>query len=127
MFAMMDELQILSTHFAVPSEGSAQPERSPAAFVQPRNPAMPKVLIEFFGMARRHAGCAALELEATTTGEVLRELAARCPQLEGTCLRDGLLAPGWLLNLEGQRFTRSMEEELEDGACVLLLSSDVGG
>lgn len=88
---------------------------------------MPKVLVEFFGMARLHAGCAVLEVEAATTGEVLRKLAMCCPQLTNTCLRDGGLAPGWLLNLDGQRFTRSMDEALTDGASVLLLSSDVGG
>lgn len=88
---------------------------------------MARVRVEFFGMARRYSGCETLELEASTTGNLLRELAIRCPQLVGTCLREGTLAPGWLLNLDGQRFTRSPHDSLSGIASVLLLSSDVGG
>ncbi len=88
---------------------------------------MARVRVEFFGMARRHAECEMLELDAETTGDVLQALAQRCPKLVGTCLRAGALAPGWLLNLDGQRFTRASDDVLADGACVLLMSSDVGG
>lgn len=85
------------------------------------------VRVEFFGMARRYAGCESLELDATTTGDVLQQLVTACPPLDGTCIRDGELAAGWLLNLDGRQFTRSLNEPLQAGASVLLLSSDVGG
>ena len=88
---------------------------------------MPIVRVEFLGMARRYAGCDALQLEAHTTGDVLRLLPEYCPQLDGTCLQHGQLAAGWLLNLDGLKFTRSDDEVLAEGCCVLLLSSDVGG
>ena len=68
-----------------------------------------------------------MELEANTTGEVLRLLVAACPKLNGTCIRDGELAAGWLLNLDGRQFTRSLHEPLSAGTSVLLMSNDVGG
>ena len=85
------------------------------------------VTLEFFGLTRHWAGRSSLTVEASTLGEALQAAAAQLPQLKAACIADGRLQPGFLANLNSQRFTTDPQSPLEPGDAVLILSSDVGG
>ena len=85
------------------------------------------VTLEFFGLTRHRAGRPSLTVEASTLGEALEAAAAELPQLEVDCIAGGRLRPGFLANLNGQRFMMDPATPLEPGDAVLILSSDVGG
>lgn len=85
------------------------------------------IRLEFYGIVRRRAGMAALEVQATTLRDALCQAVAQCPALEEVCTSDGRLRPGFLVNLNGDRFVHVDETSLADGDVVLLLSADAGG
>jgi molybdopterin converting factor small subunit len=85
------------------------------------------VTLEFFGLARHWTGSPSLQVEATTLGEALQAAAAEFPQLKAACIADSRLQPGFLANINSQRFTTDSTTPLEPGDAVLILSSDVGG
>lgn len=85
------------------------------------------VTLEFFGLARHWAGRPSLTVEADTLGEALEAAAAALPQLKSACIAEGRLQPGFLANLNSQRFTTDPDSALAPGDAVLILSSDVGG
>jgi molybdopterin converting factor small subunit len=85
------------------------------------------VMVEFFGIPRARAGCQEMTLSAATPREALAALVADCPGLEGLCLPDGRLAPGYLLSLDGTRFVTDLDQPLRTGERLLLLSADAGG
>ena len=85
------------------------------------------VRIELFGIARSRAGVAEVELEATTFGEALHDLARKVPALTETIIVDGALAPGWLVSLDGAEFLADLEARLPQDARLLLISSQAGG
>ncbi len=87
---------------------------------------MAHVVVEFFGIPRQRAGRAELALEAGSVAEALAAVEHRCPQLTGL-LREGRLAPQYLLSIDGQRFVRDLAEPLQAGTRLLLLSADAGG
>jgi hypothetical protein len=58
---------------------------------------------------------------------VLEELAERFPQLAESCLEQGRLRRGYAANLNGERFIQSPEVPVQEGDCLLILSSDAGG
>ena len=43
------------------------------------------------------------------------------------CFADGVPAAGWLLNINGDRFTRDPQTTLAEGDCLLLMPADAGG
>lgn len=85
------------------------------------------VTVEFFGIPRQRAGCAAAALPAGTVAELLAALEATFPGLRGLRRPDGRLAPHYLLSLDGGRFVTDPAESLRPGDKVLLLTADVGG
>jgi molybdopterin converting factor small subunit len=85
------------------------------------------VTVELFGLARHWSGRRALDVEAATLGEALRQAGLSCPRLVPACIDDGRLQPGFLANVNSGRFTRDPETPLEPGDVVLILSADVGG
>lgn len=85
------------------------------------------IRVEFYGIPRRRAGVEATELEATTLGDVFRQLISHYPALKDVCTPDGRLKSGYLVNLNGQSFTTEPGTAIRDGDVVLLLSADVGG
>ena len=85
------------------------------------------VHVDLYGIARLRAGTATVEVAAETLGELLRELGARHPELEGEVIRDGKLEAGWLFGLEGLSFTDDPDAALMDGARYVLISAQAGG
>jgi molybdopterin converting factor small subunit len=83
--------------------------------------------VELFGIARARAGVAEAEVEADSLGGVLRALAGRFPNLEGEVIRDGALAEGWLVSLDGERFVDDPATPVPDGATLLLITAHAGG
>lgn len=85
------------------------------------------VRVEFFGMARRYAGCAATDVDAATLGEALDKVAAVLPAVAGVCISGHSLRTGYIANVNGQMFTRDAGCPLSDGDSILILSNDMGG
>ena len=88
---------------------------------------MARVTVELYGIAARRAGTDAVDVEADTLSEALREVERACPALAGEVVRDGATAPHWTTNLDGRCFVDEPATPLSDGARVLLLSSLAGG
>ena len=59
--------------------------------------------VEFLGIPRERAGVAELDVDAGTLGQLLRELAARFPDLR-ELVPDGQLHPSVVANLNGDEF-----------------------
>jgi hypothetical protein len=95
----------------------------------PDDPAVnpPRVIVEFFGMARQKAEVGEIEINAAILGDALRKIESACPNLAHHLLRGAELSPEYRVSLNGERFIRDLEEYLPNGARVLLLSADSGG
>jgi molybdopterin converting factor small subunit len=85
------------------------------------------VRVEFFGLARRHAGCASIDVEAATLGEAIARVGEALPDVASTCFTGQSLSSGYLANVNGTEFTRDPESKLEPGDSLLILSTDMGG
>ena len=85
------------------------------------------IRVELFGIPRERAGTAITEAQGTRLDEVLSDLARRFPRLAEACFLDGRLQPGYLANLNGQRFVSDPSTALVAGDSLLILSADAGG
>lgn len=85
------------------------------------------VRVEFYGIVRQRAGVESVDVEAATLGEALEQVGARLPELARHCLDKGHLRPGYLANVNGDRFTADLGTPLCAGDSVLVLSVDAGG
>lgn len=85
------------------------------------------ITVEFYGIPRARAGTAAWQTHAATLEELLRAIGQQFPQLEGECVTDGRLVPGYTANLNAERFVTDPATPLRPGDSVLLLSADAGG
>jgi molybdopterin converting factor small subunit len=89
------------------------------------------VRIEFYGIPRRRAGVAHTTLELrqdpTRLGEVLKDLAARFPQLGADCVVGERLRLGYTANLSGRAFVTDPETHVRAGDSLLILHADAGG
>jgi len=85
------------------------------------------IRVEFYGVARLTAGCAAIQVEARTLREALARLRDDLPAFSSACISEGALLPGYLANVNGQRFTNDPNTPLQDGDSLLILSADMGG
>ena len=84
------------------------------------------ITIEFFGVPRQRAGTERVEIEAGSLGEALAVLCERFGGLAEMC--DGeRLRPGYVANLNGDRFVSEPDTPLADGDSLLILSADAGG
>ena len=92
-----------------------------------REVAVSRVRVEFFGLARTRAGVEAVRVDAATLRDVLSELAVHFPTLDGLCFQDGQLSKSWLININGQQFTRELDTAVAEGDSLLLMSADAGG
>lgn len=88
---------------------------------------MPQVTVEFFGVPRLKAGIDRIELQAETVADLLQRLIDEVPTFAASCLAEGQLSKEYLLNLNGNIFTRDASQILKEGDEVLILSADVGG
>lgn len=87
---------------------------------------MSEIVIEFYGIPRQRAGCADLAVRANTVGDALAAVLKACPGLHDV-FSDGKLAPHYRLSVDGQRFVTDMDERLQSGSRLLLMSADAGG
>jgi len=88
----------------------------------------PTIAIELYGVPRMKAGCARVDLEASTLAEALLGLAERCPALAGSVVQeDGRLRAAYRVSLNGDRFLADPAEPLSPNDVLLLLAADVGG
>jgi molybdopterin converting factor small subunit len=74
----------------------------------------PSVVVEFYGMARRHAGRAEMRLDATTVAEALASAGL-----------DGNLQV--LVSINAGPFLSNLDADLKPGDRVLVMSPDAGG
>ena len=87
----------------------------------------PRIMqVEFLGVPRQRAGISELDVEAATLGQLLGALAERIPSLRELITVDRL-RPGFVANLNGDRFVSDPGTPLRDHDCVLILSADAGG
>ena len=91
------------------------------------------IQIEFFGVVRQRAGCSQAVLSFSqfpvSFSEVLQALGQQFPGFAQDCLNaEGHLPPGYLANLNADRFLTSGEETvLQAGDSLLIFSADAGG
>lgn len=85
------------------------------------------ITVEFFGIARKRAGIASIEIEADTLGNSFDALATRLPHWAEACLDDGRLKPTFLANINSRTFVTDRTHQLNDGDHLLILAADVGG
>jgi molybdopterin converting factor small subunit len=89
------------------------------------------VTIEFFGVPRQRAETERVEIEARNLGEALAVLSERFVAMAVVCfdICDGVgrLRPGYVVNLNGDRFVSDPDTPLADGDALLILSADAGG
>lgn len=88
---------------------------------------MPSVYVEFYGVARSRANVPGLTVNAGCLIDVLVSVKQQCPALAEVCIQGDELAAGWLLNINGARFTRDLRIPLSEGDSVLLIPADAGG
>jgi molybdopterin converting factor small subunit len=86
-----------------------------------------QVAIELFGIPRSRAGLAHTTATGANVGDVLADLASHFPQLAETCIDGRTLRPGFIVNVNAERFVTSPEMQLRDGDTLLLMSLDAGG
>jgi molybdopterin converting factor small subunit len=86
-----------------------------------------QIAVELFGIPRSRAGIAQTSAAGSNLGEVLADLARKFPHLADTCIDGGALRPGFIANLNAQRFVTAPETPMSEGDTVLLMSLDAGG
>jgi molybdopterin converting factor small subunit len=86
-----------------------------------------QVAVELFGIPRSRAGLARTTATGANLGDVLADLACKFPQLAETCIDGRALRPGFIANLNAERFVTSPDLPLNDGDTLLLMSLDAGG
>ena len=82
---------------------------------------MPKVAVEFYGLARLRAGAAGTDATADTVAGVLAAVAHTFPTLSDVAGKH------FLVSVNGERFVTDFNETLPAGTRLLLLSADAGG
>jgi molybdopterin converting factor small subunit len=88
---------------------------------------MASVTLELYGIARRRAGVAEVDVAAGTLGEALAGLERRFPALSGEVVAGGRLAAHWRASVEGRAFVDDPATPLPPGARVAILSGLAGG
>ena len=86
---------------------------------------VPRVNVEFYGLARLRAGRVGCSVEAFTVGDALAAADATCSGLRA--IRSGGVSSEYLVSVGGARFTTDPNEPLAGGASLLILGADSGG
>jgi sulfur-carrier protein len=85
------------------------------------------IRVELYEGARRIAGVAEVEVEASTLAEALTAVAALHPALEPHVIERGRLARHWRASVNGRRFVDDPETQLQDGDAIVIVSALAGG
>jgi molybdopterin converting factor small subunit len=88
---------------------------------------MGMIRIEFYGIPRERTGVGSVDLEADCVSMALRQVGERFPEFANRCMNGDRLAPGLIMNLNGEKFTSDPTTRISDGDSLLILSADVGG
>jgi molybdopterin converting factor small subunit len=86
-----------------------------------------RVAVELFGIPRSRVGLTRTTATGANLGDVLTDLARNFPQLAETCIDGRTLRPGFVMNLNADRFVTSPELPLSEGDTLLFMSLDAGG
>jgi molybdopterin converting factor small subunit len=86
---------------------------------------VPRVGVEFYGLARLRAGRKELDVGAATLGEALAAADAGCPKLRA--LSEGRVSATYLVSVNGEQFTTDTRLALQGGDAVLIFGADAGG
>jgi len=91
-----------------------------------------KLTVEFLGLARRltHTKKSVLETDdRATLRDVLCRLAAEYPALVGRVIDPETyeLVPSYMLNLDGRRVVKDLDEHPRDGQHLILMFVEAGG
>ena len=85
------------------------------------------ITVELYGIARRRAGTANATAAGRCLGDVLADLARQFPELAEACFDGGRLKPGFVANVDGDRFVSDPQTPLGGETSLLILSADAGG
>lgn len=93
------------------------------------------IRVEFYGIARQRAGVthyllsdfAGEPAKRAVLADVLAALAERLPEFGRQCLVAGGLHSSLTANLDGRIFVSDPATPIENGQCLLILSTDAGG
>lgn len=85
------------------------------------------ITIELYGVPRLRAGRESVTVEARSLAEALSALAAECPALDPSVVREGRLSRHYLVARNGVQMTADPAVALDDGDVLVLLSADAGG
>ena len=85
------------------------------------------IRVEFFGIPKQRAGVAAIQVEATTLQEALRQIVVELPRFGESCVVDEKLSAGFIANINGTSFASDGSTPLNPGDTLLILSADAGG
>ncbi|MCA8994236.1 MAG: MoaD/ThiS family protein [Planctomycetaceae bacterium] len=88
---------------------------------------MSHITVEFFGIPRERAGTSCVQIEATTLGQVVEQLAGQFPEFANHCFDDNEISTHCLVAVNAIHFTRDLNWKLAPGDTVQFLSADVGG
>ena len=86
---------------------------------------LPRVRVEFYGLARLRAKRGELVVHAATLSDALRAADAECDDLR--VVADGRIERGYLVCLNGDRFTTDTTQALAGGDTVAVFGADAGG
>ena len=87
--------------------------------------------VEFFGIPRLRAGVSTIDIkldgEAESLRGVLQIVAAACPEFADSCLVDGWLKTGYVINIDGEEFVSDPDVLISNLNTLIVMSSDAGG
>ena len=89
------------------------------------NRSLPRVRVEFYGLARLRAGQPGFMVEAGTVGAALAAVEAVCPDLK--VVLEGRVSPFYLVSVRGEQFTTELSQSLGVGDCLIIFGADAGG
>lgn len=88
------------------------------------------VKIELFGIPRLRAGVAEFFVQIETPcslGDVLKLIEEYYPELGRELLENGQFRKEFIVNISGKRFTKTLEDPINESDSILIMSSDAGG
>ena len=89
------------------------------------------IRVELYGIPRQRAETDTVLVQVGSKpvrlADVLRDLAARYPELAAACFDGERLQSGYVANIGGERFVTDPETTLRAGDSLLIMSADAGG
>lgn len=86
---------------------------------------LPRVRVEFYGLARLRASRKEFHVDAVTVGVALAVVDERCPELR--VLSEGRISAVYIVSVNGEEFTTDTRRELKPGDELLIFGADAGG